>query len=271
MSQDQKSDRYQVKDLSQGRPLQLLLFNARTLALRYDLIDTANPEQRLRGEIRGIGLPQGQHRLEGRGFERQETLPFSDHRAALDHALAWLTNARVGELDVTTLAAVGHQVLYGSAKYGSAVVIDDTVRAELNDIAFDCGEHIARLRALDLARERILNVPHVAVFDTAYFQNLPEVAQLYALPYRYFKEKGLRRYGFFGLSHKFAAFQAAAFLDRPVEKIKLLTVHLGNGTSLAAIDHGRPVDTSMGLTPMEGPPMAVRSGAAIVSDAHRRP
>jgi acetate kinase len=260
MTTEPETDRYHVKDLSQGRPMQLLLFNARALALRYDLIDTVDPTRRLRGEIREIGLPKGRHQLQGRGFDRHEEAHVPDHRAALDRALTWLTDPTLGALDISALAAVGHQVLYGSAAYGSAVVIDEAVRAELDTLKFDFGEETARLRALDLARERLRGVPHVAVFDTAFFQNLPEAAQLYALPYRYFKEYGLRRYGFFGLSHKYAAFQAAAFLDRPVEKLKLLTVHLGNGTSLAAIDHGRPVDTSMGLTPLEGPPMAVRSG-----------
>lgn len=260
MTQKTEADRYQVKDIARGKSLRLLLVNPRSLALRYDWIDTADPARRLSGEVRGIGLAQGSHRLRGPGFERTEPLAVRDHRQALEQALNFLAGPGGAGVDLSALSAVGHQVLYGSARYGSAVVVDDEVRAEIGRAGFDAGEHQARLLALDLARERLAGVPQVAVFDTAFFANLPQLAQLYALPLRYFKERGVRRLGFFGLSHKFALFQAAAYLERPSEWLKVVTVHLGNGTSLAAIDHGRPVDTSMGLTPFEGPPMAVRSG-----------
>jgi acetate kinase len=260
MTQKTDGDRYQVKDIARGKSLRLLIFNPRSLALRYDWFDTADPARRLKGEVRGIGLPQGSHRLCGAGFDRRETATIRDHRQAVEQALQWLSGPGGAGVDLGALSAVGHQVLYGSGRYGSAVVVDDDVRREIGKVGFDSGEHQARLAAMDLARERLAGVPHVAVFDTAFFQNLPQLAQLYALPLRYFHERGVRRLGFFGLSHKFALFQAAAFLDRPGEWLKVVTVHLGNGTSLAAIDHGRPVDTTMGLTPYEGPPMAVRSG-----------
>lgn len=177
----------------------------------------------------------------------------SDYPAAVASVLA--------ELDAEAIDAVGHRVVHGGSVYSSAVVIDDAVEAEIDRLSVLAPLHnppgLAGIRA---ARAALPFVPHVAVFDTAFHATLPPVAYTYALERGVAAEHGVRRYGFHGSSYRYVAPAAAALLGRPLEELRMIVAHLGNGASIAAIDGGRSVDTSMGMTPLEGLVMGTRSG-----------
>ena len=178
-------------------------------------------------------------------------------------------------IDVKTcgLAAVGHRVVHGGAVFYRPTIIDDAVIAELKGLSMLAPLHNPpALQGIEVARTMLPEVPHVAVFDTAFFHNLPAAAATYAIDRELAEKWHIRRYGFHGTSHRYVSEQAAAFLGRPWEELNQIVLHLGNGASASAIAGGRPVDTSMGLTPLEGLVMGTRSGdidPSIVSYLHR--
>jgi acetate kinase len=165
------------------------------------------------------------------------------------------------DLKACALAAVGHRVVHGGAVFYRPTVIDDTVIAELKQLSMLAPLHNPpALQGIEVARRMLPAVPHIAVFDTAFFHNLPAAAATYAIDRELAEKWHIRRYGFHGTSHRYVSEQAAAFLDRPVQDLNQIVLHLGNGASASAIAGGRPVDTSMGLTPLEGLVMGTRSG-----------
>lgn len=184
-----------------------------------------------------------------------------------DHADALAT---IGdELADTLIDAVGHRVVHGGERFSAPTLVDDTVVAAVRELVPLAPLHNpANLLGIELARGRWPDVPHVAVFDTAFHRSLPPAAFRYAVPHEWYTELGVRRYGFHGTSHQYVARRAAELLGRPVDDLDLITAHLGNGASMAAIARGRCVETSMGLSPLEGLVMGTRSGdvdAAVIA------
>ena len=223
----------------------VLVINSGSSSLKYELILPDSGESLADGIVEQIGEPSS---------------PVADHDAALRMAFDQLREAGV-DLEACGLAAVGHRVVHGGATFYQPTVVDDAVISELKKLSVLAPLHNPpAVQGIEVARKMLSSVPHVAVFDTAFFHDLPPAAATYAIDRNLAKKWGIRRYGFHGTSHQYVSEQAAAFLDRPMRDLNQIVLHLGNGASASAISAGRPVDTSMGLTPLEGLVMGTRSG-----------
>ena len=223
----------------------VLVLNSGSSSLKYQLIEPDSGESLADGIVEHIGEPSS---------------PVTDHGAALRVAFEKLSDDGI-DLKTCGLAAVGHRVVHGGAVFYRPTVIDDTVIAELKGLSMLAPLHNPfALQGIEVARTMLPAVPHVAVFDTAFFHNLPAAAATYAIDRELAEKWHIRRYGFHGTSHRYVSEQAAAFLGRPCDELNQIVLHLGNGASASAIAGGRPVDTSMGLTPLEGLVMGTRSG-----------
>ncbi len=247
--------------LRSDRPIKLLVVNCGSSSLKYNLYDTGDERRSVSGLVEKIG-DEGTRLVHTRGGERKTvSLPRGTHREAFLSMLEQLTSAGSGALrSVDELEAVGHRVVHGGDKYGHAVVITDQVIADIEAAAVLAPLHNpVNLVGIREARRLFPKATNVAVFDTAFHQTMPPYAYLYGLPYEY-AQRGVRRYGFHGMSHKYVSLRAAEFLKRPLNGLKLIVCHLGNGASVCAVEHGRSVDTSMGLTPVEGLLMGTRCG-----------
>src|ERR1700742_2541139 len=235
----------------------VLVLNSGSSSLKYQLIEPDSGESLADGIVEQIGEPSS---------------PVADHGAALRVAFDKVSDDGI-DLTACGLAAVGHRVVHGGSVFYRPTVIDDAVIAELKGLSMLAPLHNPpALQGIEVARSMLPAVPQVAVFDTAFFHNLPAAAATYAIDRELAEKWHIRRYGFHGTSHRYVSEQAAAFLDRPWEKLNQIVLHLGNGASASAIAGGRPLDTSMGLTPLEGLVMGTRSGdidAGIVSYLHR--
>jgi acetate kinase len=186
--------------------------------------------------------------------------PVADHREAIMVMADMLRESGV-LVDISELAGVGHRVVHGGEDFHQPIRIDETVIAAIEELPPLAPLHNpANLMGIRVTMEHVAGIPHVAVFDTAFHQSIPEHAYLYALPYGLYEEQKVRRYGFHGTSHGYVAQQAAIYHDRPLADLNIITLHLGNGASAAAIRNGKCIDTSMGLTPLEGLVMGTRSG-----------
>jgi acetate kinase len=240
----------------------VLVLNVGSSSLKYDLFDASNPSVRARGSIERIGENEPRHAFRHNGQDYKETVEASDHEAALSVAVRRLTDPKTGVVgNLSELAAVGHRVVHGGARYSQAVVINDDVVREIELLCKLAPLHNPMALAGIRATTRLLpGVPQVAVFDTAFHATLPAHAWVYGIPYELAEKHGLRRYGFHGTSHAYVGQRAAAFLKSSFRDLKIITCHLGNGASVCAIEHGRAVDTSMGLTPLEGLVMGTRAG-----------
>jgi acetate kinase len=235
----------------------VLVLNSGSSSLKYQLIKPDSGESLADGIVENIGEPNS---------------PVTDHGAALRAAFAKLSGDGI-DLKACGLVAVGHRVVHGGAIFYRPTVIDDAVIAELKQVSMLAPLHNPpALEGIEVARKMLPDVPHVAVFDTAFFHRLPAAAATYAIDAELAKKWRIRRYGFHGTSHRYVSEQAAAFLGQQWEALNQIVLHLGNGASASAIAGGRPVDTSMGLTPLEGLVMGTRSGdidPSIVSYLHR--
>jgi acetate kinase len=236
----------------------VLVLNAGSSSLKYQLIEPDSGESLADGTVEQIGEPAS---------------PVADHRAALQAAFEALSDEGI-DLTNCGLAAVGHRVVHGGAVFHRPTVIDDAVIAQLKQLSLLAPLHNPpALEGIEVARTMLSAVPHVAVFDTAFFHNLPAAAATYAIDRELAQRWHIRRYGFHGTSHRYVSEQAAAFLGLRWERVNQIVLHLGNGASASAISGGRPVDTSMGLTPLEGLVMGTRSGdidPGIISFLHRQ-
>ena len=223
----------------------VLVINSGSSSLKYQLIEPNSGKSLEDGVIEQIGEPSS---------------PVADHDAALRTAFDQLSKAGI-DLKTCGLAAVGHRVVHGGATFYHPTVIDDAVIDKLNQLSALAPLHNPpAVQGIEVARKMLPDVPHVAVFDTAFFHNLPAAAATYAIDRDLAHKWRIRRYGFHGTSHQYVSEQAAAFLGRPLKNLNQIVLHLGNGASASAIAAGRPVDTSMGLTPLEGLVMGTRSG-----------
>ena len=236
----------------------VLVINSGSSSLKFQLVEPASGISRASGIVERIG---------------EASSAVADHEAALRRAFDELADAGI-ELKTVGLTAVGHRVVHGGRQFHRPTLLDDAVVAELEGLSELAPLHNPpSVKGIEVARKLLPDVPHVAVFDTAFFYDLPQEAATYAIERRLAERWQIRRYGFHGTSHRYVSEQAAAFLDRPLHSLNQIVLHLGNGASASAIAGGRPVDTSMGLTPLEGLVMGTRSGdidPSVVSYLWRR-
>ncbi|HSA23416.1 MAG TPA: acetate/propionate family kinase [Myxococcota bacterium] len=260
MSEAKPSQTLVLPALRADRAMRVLALNCGSLSLRWDLFDTERLDQRWSGRVDGLGQPRARHRARGPGLEHEAEVSAPDPRTAVDQVLDLLAQAPGPGRGLAGISAVGHRVLFGGDGQTSAEPVTPTLLASLAQAGLDPWRQAERVQALARCLERLPGISQVAVFDSAFFRTLPEEARAYALPRELEARHALRRQGFQGLSHKHAALRAAELLERPLQHLKLVSVHLGHGASACAIDHGRAVDTTMGATPLEGLPGGLRSG-----------
>lgn len=240
----------------------VLVFNAGSSSVKYQLIDLARRERLATGLVARIG-EEGEGELTHRpaqGSPNTVRDRFADHAQALDAILAAF-KASGPDLAAIDLLAVGHRVVHGGTRFGRPTLIDDAVLAGIRELTPLAPLHNpANATGIEVARKVFPDVPHIAVFDTAFHRSLPPVAYTYAVPREWRDRYAVRRYGFHGTSHQYVAKRAAQLLGKALADTNLIVLHLGNGASACAIEGGRSVETSMGLTPLEGLVMGTRSG-----------
>lgn len=244
--------------------MKILVINAGSSSLKYQLIDMTTEQVLAKGQCERIGIDGSQlkHTPAGRDTVVKEAA-MPSHNEAIKLVLDALCDPQHGVIsELGEISAVGHRVVHGGELFKGSVLIDDSVKTAIRQ-CFDLAplHNPANLIGIEACENAMgKEVPQVAVFDTAFHQTMPNYAFMYALPYEYYEEFRIRRYGFHGTSHKYVADRAAAMLGKPIESLKIVTAHLGNGSSLAAVDGGKSVDTSMGFTPLAGVLMGTRSG-----------
>ena len=245
--------------------MNVLVINAGSSSLKYQLLNPATGELLAKGLCERIGIdgrftykPQ----LEGKEAVKEAEVAMPTHSEAIKTVLDALVDAKNGVIaSMKEIDAVGHRVVHGGEKFASSVIITDEVMKTIEECNPLAPLHNpANIIGIKACQELMPGVPMVAVFDTAFHQTMPPVAYTYALPYEYYEKDKVRRYGFHGTSHKYVSQRAADMLGKPISELKLISCHLGNGSSVTAIDGGKSVDTSMGFTPLAGLPMGTRSG-----------
>ena len=243
--------------------MKILVLNCGSSSVKYKLIDTAGDVTMAEGGVEKIGLDDGFLKFKRNdGSKEILNLGNTDHKGAVSAILNLLTDAKEGCIaSFAEIDAVGHRVVHGGEAFNKSVLITDDVMKAIEDcIPLAPLHNPANLTGIRACQKVMPGVPMVAVFDTAFHQTMPAKAYMYALPYEYYENDKVRRYGFHGTSHKYVAGRAAAMLGKKPEELKLISCHLGNGSSVTAIDGGKSVDTSMGFTPLAGLPMGTRSG-----------
>ena len=243
--------------------MKILVLNCGSSSIKYKLFDMTTKEVKAQGGIEKIGLP---------GSFLKFTLPNGDkkilekdipeHTAGIEFILNTLVSEEYGAIkSLEEINAVGHRMVHGGEKFAKSVLLDKEVLEAFvacNDLA--PLHNPANLKGVNAVTAILPNVPQVGVFDTAFHQTMPDYAYMYAVPYELYTKYGVRRYGFHGTSHRYVSKRVCEFLNIPVEGTKIITCHIGNGGSITAIKDGKSVDTSMGLTPLEGLMMGTRSG-----------
>jgi len=248
--------------LGASAPMRILSVSCRRGDVRYSYFDTTSEEARARGSVTGLASGSAVHVYQGPKGTRESRLATATHEAALEAVLAALTCEEDGVItSPADLSAIGHRVVHGGCRFDGPALVDDEVKEEIRRLA-DLAplDNIYNLTGIEVCQGLAPEVPQVAVFDTAFHLRMPVAAYRYALPKDLAQEPELRRFGFHGISHEGAARLACAFLETGFNTLEMVTCHLGRGASLCAIDHGRSVDTTMGLTPLGGLVMATRSG-----------
>lgn len=243
--------------------MKILVLNCGSSSVKYKLIDTATGATMAEGGVEKIGLPDGFLKFKRNdGSKDTIDLGMTDHRGAIEAILKLLTDPKEGCIsNFSEIDAVGHRVVHGGEKFNSSVLITDEVKNMIRECYPIAPLHNpANMTGIEAITALMPDVPQVGVFDTAFHQTMPPKAFMYPLPYKYYKEDGVRRYGFHGTSHRYVSARACEFLGEDIKKVKMVTCHIGNGGSITAVDGGRSVDTSMGLTPTEGLMMGTRSG-----------
>ena len=243
--------------------MKVLVINAGSSSLKYQLLDTDNQEVLAKGLCERIGIDgKFTYKAPGKNTIDAVDVAMPTHSEAIQAVLNALVDADNGVIaSMSEIEAVGHRVVHGGETFACSVKIDDAVMAALEEcIPLAPLHNPANITGIKACQACMPGVPMVAVFDTAFHQTMPPVAYTYALPYEYYENDKVRRYGFHGTSHKYVAQRAAAMLGKDASELKLISCHLGNGSSVTAIDGGKSVDTSMGFTPLAGLPMGTRSG-----------
>ncbi len=241
----------------------VLVINCGSSSLKYQLIDMNDESVKAKGLVERIGLEGSviTHKPAGKDKFVLET-PMESHVRAIQLVIEAITDAEHGVVaDMKEIFAVGHRVVHGGEKFAGSVVINDEVMAAIKEnVELAPLHNPANIIGIEACKEIMGDVPMVAVFDTAFHQTMPEKAYLYGIPYEDYKEFKIRRYGFHGTSHKYISARAAEIVGKDMKDLKIVTCHMGNGSSIAAVDCGKCVDTSMGFTPLAGLVMGTRAG-----------
>ena len=243
--------------------MKILVLNCGSSSAKYKLIDTDGEKVLAEGGVEKIGLPDGfiKYKLSN-GEKVIKDLGLIDHKGAVQAILAQLTDPKDGCIkSYDEIGAVGHRLVHGGEKFNKSVLITDAVK----DMVRECYplaplHNPANMTGIEAIEAILPHVPQVGVFDTAFHQTMPAKSYMYALPYKFYTEDGVRRYGFHGTSHRYVSQRVCEMLGRDITTQKIITCHIGNGASITAVDGGRSVDTSMGLTPTEGLMMGTRVG-----------
>ena len=242
--------------------MNILVINCGSSSLKYQLINSETEGVLAKGLCERIGI-DGMLTYQPEGGEKEKSeIAMPTHTEAINAVLAALTNEKSGVIkSLSEVGAVGHRVVHGGEKFTSSCLInDESMKAieECNDLA--PLHNPANLIGINACKELMPGVPMVAVFDTAFHQTMPDVAYTYGIPYEYYEKYKVRRYGFHGTSHSYVSKRTAEIIGKPYDQMKIIVCHLGNGASISAVNCGKSVDTSMGLTPLEGLVMGTRSG-----------
>ena len=244
--------------------MKVLVINAGSSSLKYQLIDMETEQVMAKGLCERIGIDGHlKHTpLCGDKPVYNEDIPLPTHAEAIAAVIDKLTSAEYGVVSsMKEIDAVGHRVVHGGEKFASSVLITDEVMKAIEECTpFAPLHNPANITGINACKAVMGDVPMVAVFDTAFHQSMPSKAYMYALPYEYYKNDGIRRYGFHGTSHRYVSGRCAELMGKPIEELKIISCHMGNGSSIAAVKYGKSVDTSMGFTPLSGLPMGTRGG-----------
>ena len=243
--------------------MKILIVNAGSSSLKYQLIDMDDESTLAKGLVERIGIEGSKLVQKANGNVFENATPMKDHVEACKYMIAALTDPDHGVVkNMSEISAVGHRVLHGGMSFTKSVVINQEVLDAIEEnIPLGPLHNPANLMGIKACQEVMPDTPMVAVFDTAFHQTMPPKAYLYGLPMEYYERLKVRRYGFHGTSHRYVSARTAEFLGKKPEELRIITCHLGNGSSLCAVDRGRCVDTSMGITPLEGVLMGTRCGS----------
>lgn len=244
--------------------MKVLVLNCGSSSIKYKLYDMNGQKELASGGIEKIGLPDSFLKFTlSDGSKQVITQEIKEHTAGIELILKTLTDAKYGAIkSLDQIDAVGHRVVHGGDKFCSSVVINQEVINKIEECVDLAPLHNpANLKGIYAIQKILPKVPQVAVFDTSFHQTMPSYAYIYALPYDYYEKYGVRRYGFHGTSHRYVAKRGCEFLGLDLENSRIITAHIGNGGSITAIKNGKSIDTSMGMTPVEGLMMGSRSGS----------
>jgi acetate kinase len=246
--------------MSRCRMSKVIAINAGSSSLKFQLFEMPSEEVVTKGLVERIGLDNAIFNITVNGEKQEEVTDIPDHSVAVKLLLSKLTGLGIIQ-SLDDIDGIGHRVVHGGELFNDSVLITDEVLKQIEDLSELAPLHNpANITGIKAFNEVLPNIPAVAVFDTAFHQTMPEKSYLYSLPYEYYEKYGIRKYGFHGTSHKYVSERAAELLGRPIEHLRLISCHLGNGVSIAAIEGGKSIDTSMGFTPLAGVAMGTRSG-----------
>ena len=243
--------------------MNILVINCGSSSLKYQLIDSSNENVLAKGLCDRIGIADSFIKQTVTGKDATViNVDLKDHNIAIAEVVKALTSKEYGVIEsLADISAVGHRIVHGGEKFCESVIIDDEAMKAIEDCVPLAPLHNpANIIGIKACQAAMPGVPQVAVFDTAFHQTMPSEAYMYALPYEYYTKHGIRKYGFHGTSHKYVAERCAALMEKPIEDLKIITCHIGNGGSIAAVKGGKCMDTSMGFTPLDGLEMGTRSG-----------
>ncbi|MDD4047746.1 MAG: acetate kinase, partial [Clostridia bacterium] len=242
--------------------MKVLVINCGSSSLKYQLFDMLNEKVMAKGLVERIGLSGSTltHRFGEEKYVKKTEIP--NHEKAVSLVFEGLTHPENGVLKaISEISAVGHRVLHAGEDFSDSILLsDDVMKSVKKNIELGPLHNPHNITGMEVCQHLLPNVPQVCVFDTAFHQSMPKKAWLYGIPYEYYQKYKIRKYGFHGTSHRYITEQAAKVLKKPVNELKIISCHLGNGSSIAAVNNGKCVDTTMGLTPLEGLMMGTRSG-----------
>lgn len=240
----------------------ILVINCGSSSAKYQLFSIKNLKCVARGMVERIGSPLANLAYQNNGEKKTRRVECKDHYVAIDIIVRTLTNTDDGVISsINEISGIGHRVVHGGEEFKASTLIDERVIKSIEKFCVLAPLHNPpSLLGIKACSKILKGIDQIAVFDTAFHQSMPPEAFLYGLPFRFYKKYGIRRYGFHGTSHRYVAHQAAEALKKPLKSLKLITCHLGNGCSMAAVKNGYSIDTTMGFTPLEGLLMGTRSG-----------
>jgi len=243
--------------------MKVLVINAGSSSLKYQLIDMTNETVLAKGLCDRIGI-ENSFIKQSKGDEEAVVISkvLKNHKDAIEAVISALTDEKIGVIkSMSEISAVGHRIVHGGEKFNSSAIINENVMEAVRECIDIAPLHNPpNIIGIEACQQIMPGIPMVGVFDTTFHSSMPDYAYLYAIPYELYQKYGIRKYGFHGTSHKYVSERAAELLGKPLSELKIITCHLGNGSSICAVDKGKSIDTSMGFTPLQGLAMGTRSG-----------